>query len=717
MKSKTKNLLLFALISVFLVGSTGLSAKRIQISAKERREAVKNLSESHKYWYDMVTYIATQEEKDVFLKLANERDRDIFIRTFWQQRDPTPGTPENEYKNEIQNRFVYATERFRRGAGRPGWMTDMGRFYMILGKPNSEERFESEAGLYPARVWYYYGDKRLGLPTYFCVTFYRPQNQTEWKLYNPSIDGPAALLINQQPVDREDYASLYSKIYELAPTLAMPAISMLPNQDSELMGRSLSMRSSIILSNIYESPKREINVSYATNFLNYKGFVDVDASVNFIENTHLVSVNRYGRFPFSFITLSVKPKEISVGYSEEKDQYYFNFELSVSLKKGERFVHQYSKNFDFYIDPDDVDRLRGNGIVLHDAFPVIPGEYTLMVFVKNTVGKEFTYLDTDVKIPPVSNLTVLSKPVLGYKAEDQADPFFYPYKVQNQKLFVDTDGTLRLREQPTLWFGVYNLKRALWETGRVEIDVHGMNERTKYSKTHVTKLNDRPFEENLNVFYPLSDEGFPPDYYDYEVRLIDGAGVVIDKASGNFTVSPLRDVAYPMETFKRSRIDNPYHFYHVMASQYEKMGQMDPAETYYEQCVEANPDFAPGRVSLLNLLNQRKRYTQVLVEVEKLKQNREYKFEYHLIKGTALYGMKEYDRALDELLEANNVYNSDVRVLNLLGFTLGQLRNFPEALKAFEASLNLDQDQPLIKKVHADLQKRVAGPETGKSDG
>ena len=86
---------------------------------------------------------------------------------------PRPGSEVNEYRNEIESRFRHVNQYFGRGTPRPGWMTDMGRIYMILGEPNSTESFDNVAEVYPAQVWYYYGDQKLGLPTYFNVTFYK----------------------------------------------------------------------------------------------------------------------------------------------------------------------------------------------------------------------------------------------------------------------------------------------------------------------------------------------------------------------------------------------------------------------------------------------------------------------------------------------------------------------------------------------------------------
>ncbi len=668
--------------------------EKVRISTREKSRLYKELRPQYKEWYNMITHIATNEEKNVFLLLTNDRDREIFIRTFWMQRDPTPGTPQNEYKNEIEERFAYVNKEFKKGSGRPGWMTDMGRFYMILGKPNSIDRFDSKPGLYPAQVWYYHGDKSLGLPTYFCITFFKPRNTTEWKLYSPTTDGPQALLISNEPLDIDDQATLYAKIMELAPALAIPAVTMIPNEFSPSL--SPSLRSNIILSNIYESPRKKINVSYATNFLRYKGYVDVDSSVNYIESTNLVSVTRYERFGFNFINISFKPKKISVGYSSEKDQYFFNFELTVSLKKGEKFIYQYTKNFDFYVDPDNVDALRGNGIVIHDSFPVIAGQYDLMVFAKNSIGKEFTYFDQEVKIIPEGTMPIIGTPILGYKSEPQGGDFFYPYKVHDQKLFVNTESTFRLMEKPYLLIGVYNLNKELWSGGRIELHLNGLSERVKFEKKYTLPLKSYPFKENLNILFRLSEEGLASDYYELSLKLVNNLGILLDSKGIDFTVSPFKDVAYPMETYKRSRLDNPYYFYYIVASQYESVEDLDRAEKYYERCLENNPEFFEGYEKFLNLLNRQKKYTKVLVEVENLKKSDRFVFDYHLIKGTALFGMKDYQEALKELIKANEIYDSDIRVLNLLGFTFLNMNDYQEALKVFDASLSLNKAQPFI---------------------
>ncbi len=85
-----------------------------------------------KWLNEEVPYIITHKEKDVFLKLRTDREREIFIESFWKQRDPNPATPENEFKTEYYRRLDFATRTFGTPLV-PGWKTEKGKIYIVLG--------------------------------------------------------------------------------------------------------------------------------------------------------------------------------------------------------------------------------------------------------------------------------------------------------------------------------------------------------------------------------------------------------------------------------------------------------------------------------------------------------------------------------------------------------------------------------------------------------
>ena len=100
---------------------------------KENAKALKQeLSKTYKKWLDEdVVYIISDEERKAFKQLSNDEERDQFIEAFWQRRDPTPDTEENEFKEEHYRRIEYANEHF--AAGIPGWKSDRGRIYIMYG--------------------------------------------------------------------------------------------------------------------------------------------------------------------------------------------------------------------------------------------------------------------------------------------------------------------------------------------------------------------------------------------------------------------------------------------------------------------------------------------------------------------------------------------------------------------------------------------------------
>jgi GWxTD domain-containing protein len=117
-------------------------APDVKQKKKNERALRQELSKPYRKWLEEdVIYIITDEERAAFKQLSNDEERDNFIEAFWQRRNPTPDTEENEYKEEHYRRIAYANEHF--AAGVPGWKTDRGRIYIMYGKPDEIESHPS----------------------------------------------------------------------------------------------------------------------------------------------------------------------------------------------------------------------------------------------------------------------------------------------------------------------------------------------------------------------------------------------------------------------------------------------------------------------------------------------------------------------------------------------------------------------------------------------
>ncbi|MCX6575716.1 MAG: GWxTD domain-containing protein, partial [Candidatus Aminicenantes bacterium] len=185
------------------------------------------LPAQYKKWLEEeVVYIITPVERDVFLKLQTDRERDLFINAFWKHRDPTPNTPDNEFKTEHYRRINYANHFYGRSSPMPGWRTARGRIYIILGEPNDIQRFEGKSGIYPTEIWFYQNKADLGLPPGFNIVFFQHGGLGDYELYSPSKDGPQALLTGFFG-DPGNYLKAYQDLREIEPTVADVSLSLI----------------------------------------------------------------------------------------------------------------------------------------------------------------------------------------------------------------------------------------------------------------------------------------------------------------------------------------------------------------------------------------------------------------------------------------------------------------------------------------------------------
>ncbi len=137
-------------------------------SKKDGEERLKKeLETPYDMWLNEEVYwIITPDERTAFQKLNTDEEREAFIENFWLKRDPTPGTPENEYEEEHYRRVAYANENF--SSGIPGWKTDRGSIYIKYGPPDEREEHPSggtyerpieegggETATYPFEKWRY----------------------------------------------------------------------------------------------------------------------------------------------------------------------------------------------------------------------------------------------------------------------------------------------------------------------------------------------------------------------------------------------------------------------------------------------------------------------------------------------------------------------------------------------------------------------------------
>jgi GWxTD domain-containing protein len=118
-------------------------------AAKSKRP---KLNPEHQEFYNYAQYLFTKNERKIFRNLTTNEARERFIENFWEIRDPTPYTGDNEFKLEMERRYEYVSKYLKEGPI-PGWKTDRGRIYLVLGAPSArQEDFLNRGAIIQ---WYY----------------------------------------------------------------------------------------------------------------------------------------------------------------------------------------------------------------------------------------------------------------------------------------------------------------------------------------------------------------------------------------------------------------------------------------------------------------------------------------------------------------------------------------------------------------------------------
>ena len=113
-----------------------------------------------------VKWIMTDEEEKEWKKLRTDEERAAFVKSFWEKRDPTPGTPENEYQVIFWKKVEEAEKAFKTQTTDYGSLTDRGRVYLLIGPPAKMDK-DTRGHI----IWIYEPNEILGITTRFELMF------------------------------------------------------------------------------------------------------------------------------------------------------------------------------------------------------------------------------------------------------------------------------------------------------------------------------------------------------------------------------------------------------------------------------------------------------------------------------------------------------------------------------------------------------------------
>ncbi|MGB9835116.1 MAG: GWxTD domain-containing protein [Candidatus Saccharicenans sp.] len=666
----------------------------------KKKEKLPPLPEKYRKWLEEeVGYIITPVEKEIFLKLKNDREREMFIEAFWKHRDPVPETEENEFKIEHYKRLDYVNKYFGRESGKPGWKTDRGRIYIILGPPNDIQHIDGKSEIYNCEIWFYQGKTDLGLPAGFNLLFFQEKGTGEMRLYSPVNDGPQSLLTGYWG-DQVDYMRAYEQLRQVDPTLANISLSLIPGEENQNLGRP-SLSSDLLLRQIELTPRKMVEDKYARKFFEYKDIVEVEYTANYLDSNYLVKISKVPQ-GFYLVNYVLEPKRLSV--NQYDNRFMTNLKLNGTLTTLDgRLVYQYEKTYPVEMTEQQMKERASQPVAIYDVFPCLPGDYKLSVLLKNEASKEFTSLEQTIRIPGRPGVE-MSSPILAYKVSQvDSGGRVKAFLLGQYQLYLQASRVFTAKEELAVVLQLHGVSEELKSKGSLRFRITREQEQQPFKERVVPLAEINTLPDVVQIF-PLND--FQPAHYFLSVTLlVDGQEQI--SAREEFDVSYLETLPRPWVLSRvLPPLDNSYYGY-IIGTQLYNLGRLAEARSTLEKAVAASPGTEELAMALAKVYVAQKEFERAASILESFV-NREKPANYdtYFTAGQALFEAGRYEQAIDVLDKAVNHYGTNISLLNLIGDCYFKLGRKEEAMAVWQKSLDLNPEQPELRKKLEAAKKR-----------
>jgi GWxTD domain-containing protein len=667
----------------------GILLPVLLLPAINEKELLKKLPPQYRKWLqEEVVYIIAEKEKEVFLQFATDLERDAFIKAFWRQRDSNPNTPENEFQIEHYRRIKYANNWFGKESPAPGWKSDQGRIYIMLGEPKSIDRIENKTELRNIVIWYYQGLGEFGLPNAFNVLFFKRDYTGDYELYSPVRFGPQYLMVDYAG-DMTDYQNAYVALQNIEPTIAELSLNLIPGESS---GYSPSMSSELLItSKIPTAPVKKVNTQYAEKMLRYKDMVEIDYTANFIESSKVVIVVRHPAAGNYFVHYLIEPKKLT--FEQYNDKFYTTLEIYGNVSDAQnRSVFQFNKSVPIELSETQMGKIKDKLFSFQDMFPMIPGKYKMTILLKNTVSREFTSIESDIEIPETSVAGIgpllLANKMIGdssYKGQSK------PFLIGAQQLVPSPRNDFIVNDTLFLFFQLPALSGELKNQGSLQFDILKDNVSVM---SVVKKINDYPGLPDVVESFPLG--ALKAANYTLRVTLLSPQAKPLDSEESFFYITPMPVLPRPwVMSVPLSSITAP-QYWNDLGNQYLNLKNLPQARTLLEQAYHLSPQTDRFALDYCRVLMEMKDYQQAK-EIALLPFKNQGKNEFLLVLAQASQAMSQYGDAIDYYVQHITHSGGSPRILNALGECYLAMGNGPEAVQTWEQSLKIDPRQEKLK--------------------
>ncbi len=516
---------------------------------KQQKKSLKiELSKTYKKWLNEdVVWIITDEERAAFKQLSNDEERDNFIEAFWQRRDPTPDTEENEYKEEHYRRIAYANEHY--AAGIPGWKSDRGRIYIMYGPPDENESHPSggtyerpmeegggETSTFPFEDWRYRYLEGVGqeviiefVDTCMCGDYHMTMDRSE---KDALLETPNAGLTLYEQMGMSSKASRFTG-GGLERLGAGPDSSSLQTKQFDRLEQFAKLQAPPPVK--FKDLEEIVNTKLITNLMPF------DVRSDFVKVT--------GDTVLVPITIQMKYRDITFSNKDGVQRGTVNIFGRVTTLTG-KIVQTFEDTAQIDVPAELLPRTAENSSVYWKALPLRPGRYKVEIAVKDVNGDRKGLWSRGIVVPEYSDdklstsSLIVADQMEAVPTKDVSTGNFVIGLTKVRPRVAPADGKPALfkrskDQKVNFWMQVYNLSvddKTHKPSATFEFDI--VNIATNKPVVQKTESTDQMGNvgEQVTLQKSIASANLPPGVYKINIKVNDNISKQSIDPSATFAV-------------------------------------------------------------------------------------------------------------------------------------------------------------------------------------
>ena len=510
-----------SVIAVLLLASASLP-----LGAQEPLKiAGKDLSELLKRWpREYVRWTITEAERERYKALTSDKERLAFIERFWARRDPTPETPENEYRADYLERFAYAANRF--SAGKPGWATDRGRIYLILGPPHSIQ--QNPMGRYglerPSEIWTYNNLDIPQIPASIDVKFVDFRGTGDFEIVSDlETSAPIETIFGVAETPLMALALRRGRVGSVDPRTGR-------DQFREVDSSQLTMREFDLqdqLRAIEEYPTRSLQaleevVEAQATFarLNLQGVAGV-----------IYTAENGVRIP---VSVAVPYRELSARRQGEVFSYRLDYLIRL-IDEEKKETARVEDALTFTFTEGQYQRAAEHQLVLEESLPVEPGTYTLQAILRDSQEDRVGTLEKSLEVPALGEGELsLSSIFLAADLVESRLRTPRPFQFGTVRVVPSMDGAFDSSESLRLYLEAYGTENNPPGGKRIKVDFFILRDGRLHMGVPASHLF--PTSEPVGITATIPLRKCSPGEYAVRVRVTDEITGKVAETESPFTL-------------------------------------------------------------------------------------------------------------------------------------------------------------------------------------